>query len=261
MALGDFEVKGKLKVVGTTEMTGSIDLNGGALDTALVTNLNADLMDSAHKDTDGTLSGNSDSSIPTEKAIKTYADTLNAAMDAAKVPTTRQIIAGVGLSGGGTLSADRTLTVAIPTLYIEDQKTANTAGGTFTSGAWYKRDLNTVVINEISGASLASSQITLPAGTYEAKFSCPAYTVYSHKAKLYNVTAAADLIIGSSSYATSAGDEESRTFGFGRFVLTVQSILELQHRCNTTRTSYGLGIASNFSVIEVYSMIEIRKIA
>ena len=98
MALGDFEVKGKLKVVGTTEMTGSIDLNGGALDTVLVTNLNADLMDSAHKDTDGTLSGNSDSSIPTEKAVKTYVDTADAlkANDNAVVKLTGgQTVAGV----------------------------------------------------------------------------------------------------------------------------------------------------------------------
>ncbi|NCC80438.1 MAG: hypothetical protein EOM07_12650, partial [Clostridia bacterium] len=34
----------------------------------------ADKLDGADKDTDGTLSGNSDSSIPTEKAVKTYVD-------------------------------------------------------------------------------------------------------------------------------------------------------------------------------------------
>lgn len=37
--------------------------------------LDADTLDGSHKDTDGTLSGNSDSSIPTEKAVKTYVDT------------------------------------------------------------------------------------------------------------------------------------------------------------------------------------------
>ncbi|MCG8485012.1 MAG: hypothetical protein MJA31_16995, partial [Clostridia bacterium] len=36
--------------------------------------LDADKLDGAHKDTDATLSGNSDSSIPTEKAVKTYVD-------------------------------------------------------------------------------------------------------------------------------------------------------------------------------------------
>jgi len=37
--------------------------------------LDADLLDGAHKDTDVNLSGNSDSSVPTEKAVKTYVDT------------------------------------------------------------------------------------------------------------------------------------------------------------------------------------------
>ena len=38
--------------------------------------LDADLLDGAHKSTDGTLAGNSDSNIPTQKAVKTYADAI-----------------------------------------------------------------------------------------------------------------------------------------------------------------------------------------
>jgi hypothetical protein len=118
MALGDLEVKGILKVVGTTEMTGSIDLNGGALDTALVTNLNADLLDSAHKDTDGTLSGNSDSSIPTEKAVKTYVDTA----DALKANDN----AVVKLTGDQTVAGIKTLS-SIPVLPASNPTTDNQA--------------------------------------------------------------------------------------------------------------------------------------
>ncbi len=53
----DTDVLGKIK---------NVDGAGSGLD--------ADLLDGAHKDTDITLSGNSDSSIPTEKAIKGYVD-------------------------------------------------------------------------------------------------------------------------------------------------------------------------------------------
>ena len=70
MALGDWEIKGKLKVGGTTELA------GGAKDATLVTSLNADQVDSADKDTDGTLAANSDAKIPSQKAVKTYADNL-----------------------------------------------------------------------------------------------------------------------------------------------------------------------------------------
>ena len=44
-------------------------------DTVVVANLNADQVDGADKDIDGTLAGNSDASVPTEKAVKTYVDT------------------------------------------------------------------------------------------------------------------------------------------------------------------------------------------
>ena len=44
-------------------------------DTSLVTNLNADMVDSAHKSIDGTLASNSDALIPSEKAVKTYVGT------------------------------------------------------------------------------------------------------------------------------------------------------------------------------------------
>ena len=112
MALGDFEVKGKLKVVGTTEMTGSFDLNGGALDTTLVTNLNADKVDSADLDTDGTLAANSDAKIPSQKAVKTYADARKAEC--------------VALTGDQNVAGVKTLT-SIPVLPASDPTTDNQA--------------------------------------------------------------------------------------------------------------------------------------
>ncbi len=50
---------------------------------------------------------------------------------------------------------------------VVDEKAANTSGGTFTSGAWQTRTLNTLTVNDDGIASLSDDQITLPAGTYE----------------------------------------------------------------------------------------------
>lgn len=41
-----------------------------------------------------------------------------------------------------------------PLLHVQDQKTSGTLGGTFTSGAWRTRDLNTELTNEITGGGL-----------------------------------------------------------------------------------------------------------
>ena len=65
-------------------------------------------------------------------------------------------------------------------LHIQDQKPQGTNGGTFTSGAWRTRDLNTVLTNTITGASLADNQITLPAGKYYVEASAPAYQTFAH---------------------------------------------------------------------------------
>lgn len=39
-----------------------------------IANLNADMLDTAHKSIDGTMANNSDALIPSEKAVKTYVD-------------------------------------------------------------------------------------------------------------------------------------------------------------------------------------------
>lgn len=46
-------------------------------------------------------------------------------------------------------------------LHLQDQRVATTDGGTFTSGAWQPRVLNTEVINTISGASHVISTVTI----------------------------------------------------------------------------------------------------
>src|SRR6185503_4616539 len=91
----------------------------------------------------------------------------------------------------------------IPYLNYQDQKIQNTAGGTFTSGAWRTRTLNTEAADTGSYGTLASNQITLTAGTYIIRASAPAYRVNSHILRLQNVTAAATVLGGQSAFAHS----------------------------------------------------------
>jgi hypothetical protein len=154
-----------------------------------------------------------------------------------------------------------TLNTAFATklLNIEDQKASGTDGGSFTSGAWRTRVLNTVKTNEITGASLAANQITLPAGTYYCEWSCPAFSTSintTHQTKLANITSASDVIIGSS----ERGVAQTRSIGSGRFTLGASSALELQHRISVTRNTDGFGNAAGFGVVEVYSTIKIWKV-
>lgn len=142
-------------------------------------------------------------------------------------------------------------------LIASDVKAANTAGGTFTNGAWRTRDLNTVDANTITGASIATNQITLPAGTYTVRADAPAYTVERHQTRIYNVTDAAQIALGASAYSPTGVMVTSSVIG--RFTIAGTKVLELQHLCQTTQATNGLGLAANLGTSEIYSQITITK--
>lgn len=144
-------------------------------------------------------------------------------------------------------------------ILLRDEKAAGTDGGSFTAGAWQTRELNTKVVDVGSYAALSANQITLPAGTYRCRIQCPAYAVNKHQARLYNVTNAAVLLLGSSQRNASA----SALFVVpsiiaGRFTLATTKVLEVQHRCETTQAGSGLGQSSGFDT-EIYTIAEFWK--
>lgn len=155
-------------------------------------------------------------------------------------------------TGGGTLSG------TLAYIQIADRKAQNTSGGTFTSGAWRTRDLNTEVADAGGYASVASNQITLAAGNYRCQIGAPAYGVARHQAKLYNVTDAADLIFGDSGYSSPTNAGLDISWVRGTFSLASQKTLEVRHRCQTTLATFGYGVEGNFAT-EIYTVAEFWK--
>lgn len=151
---------------------------------------------------------------------------------------------------------------AVQLLHVRDEKASGTQGGGATSGSWATRVLNTVLTNEISGASLTADEITLPAGTYEVDGSAPAARVNQHKARLYDVTAAAVILYGTNAIAASPEDGDNRSFIRGRFTLTTTSVVRVEHRVETTAATTGFGFgAAALGGNEVYTDLMIRKVA
>ncbi len=149
-----------------------------------------------------------------------------------------------------------TITGAPPYVCIQDQKPQNTAGGTFTSGAWRTRVLNTFIANDLSLATLATNQITLPAGRYRAHVKCPADFVNHHQGRLQNITSGGTLLLGTTEMSQAAGaDVGSSSFIMGRFDLASVSVLEVQHQCITTNNTNGFGSPGNITT-EVYTVAE-----
>lgn len=223
-----------------TGLTGvDVSLVSGTAGTAsnlAMWNADGDVVDSTFSVIDeDSFASDSAVKVPTQQSVKAYVD--------AQVATTSDVF-------GSAL------------LHLQDQQASGASGGTFTSGAWRTRTLNSVLTNEITGASLATNQITLPAGTYWIEAEAPGHRVDPHKAKLYNVTDASDTLIGSS--ADSGGDASFvQTYSTikGRFTIAAPKVFEIRHRCTSTRSTNGLGSASSFGVNEIYSDLRIWKIA
>lgn len=144
-------------------------------------------------------------------------------------------------------------------VHVQDQKSLGTDGGTFSSGAWRTRDLNTELTNEVTGASLSSNQITLPAGDYFIEARAPVNGVDRHQTRLQDVTNAATLLTGSSEIAVQSFNVTTPSVITGRFTLSGTADVELQHRCETSNSGNGFGEAANFTT-EVYSDVLIWKV-
>lgn len=141
---------------------------------------------------------------------------------------------------------------------ICDQKASNTDGGSFSSGAWRTRDLNTIIEDPDNIVSVASNRFTLGAGTYLIKGYASATEVNRHQTRLYNVTGSSVVEVGSSEYtSSSAGYAGNKSFVNARITISGSTAFELQHRCHTSRNNDGFGLGASwgnprFSMVEIY---------
>ena len=88
----------------------------------------------------------------------------------------------------------------------------------------------------------------------------PGYFDNVHKAKLRNMTTGEDVLIGSTQRSHTTYGGVSNSDFMGVVTITEASAFEVQHRCTTTRTIIGFGVAASFGDDEVYTQIKIEKI-
>lgn len=161
-----------------------------------------------------------------------------------------------------TAQADKATPIIAPltrTCYIKDVKSSGTNGGTFTAGAWQTRDFNDLS-GDTSFITLDSNQITIYPGKYLIRGSAPAHQTSRHKAKLRNITDSTDDIIGSTEYINPTYSIQTPSFICGMLELTEKKVFELQHKTETTSTTFGFGVASGFTVDEIYAQLAITKL-
>lgn len=155
-------------------------------------------------------------------------------------------------------------------LLARDEKAVNTGGGTSVLGA-NTRSLTTASANTITGASVTSNQVTLPAGVYEFRGQATVEDGLQNFLYLYNVTDAVIVTRGPSVYSRPAQftDNASTTSiasyptVYGTITITTTKVFELRHYIAVTGASLGrqVGTAGGLSTSEIYATLEIWKIA
>jgi hypothetical protein len=165
------------------------------------------------------------------------------------------------LSGTHTGTSTGTNTGDEAIIILRDEKAQNTDGGTFTSGSWQTRTLNTEVSDASGLCSLASNQFTLTAGTYMLISRAPAVTVNYHVLRLRNVTDGTTIEEGNSAYARpDPNGDQSDAWLFCKFTVAASKALEIQHLCTTTAATFGFGLKGNLTG-EVFTEVYLRKVA
>lgn len=169
-------------------------------------------------------------------------------------------ISAGGLPDASIVKADLAVNAVSFVSYaiIADQKAQNTDGGTFTSGAWRTRDLNTEIADPDGIVSIASNQFTLGAGSYLIRWNAPGQLCLLHQTRLQNITSATTVAVGTSEATSTTNTAVTRSSGSARVVLASSAVFEIQHQCGTTRAADGLGEPSNFTT-EQYTHVEIFK--
>ena len=173
-------------------------------------------------------------------------------MSALEIPTTTP-------AGGGGLFDAYAL--------LRDEKSSGTDGGSFASGAWRTRDLNTEVFDVGGIVSISSNQFTLQAGSYFIKARSPVAgaggEIAYHRIKIRNVTDSTDDILGQNHYSNPGTFEVAFAMLAGRITIAGAKTFELQHRLHATPaggTGFGQSVGGALgSATEIYAEVEIWR--
>ena len=141
---------------------------------------------------------------------------------------------------------------------IADQKSSGTPGGTFNTGGWRTRDLNTEIADADGIVSISSNQFTLQAGTYLINARSNAYKVGNCVLKLYNITDSSDTSFGVTGYSPTSEAVQLLLTLTTRFTISGAKVFELQMAGAGNETTYGMGVNHSFGS-EIYTIIEIYK--
>lgn len=149
----------------------------------------------------------------------------------------------------------------MPYIKVTDRKATTVAGGGSVSATWITgRTLNQKPTDTHSLGTLASNQLTIPAGTWRYRLLCPGFNCGVHRARLFNVTDSA-VVVGDEEGMSSACDN-SQNFAeaTGVFTITASKAFRADHYTGSAVATNGLGKAVSDGSPETFTTLIMEQL-
>jgi len=145
---------------------------------------------------------------------------------------------------------------------IIDEKATATEGGTSVVGGPWTRTLNTISTSTITGLTLVTSSITVPAGTYRIQWTSPFYRTDRALAWIADGDTLAVIAQGRSAYSSATTDyAQCWSTGEGVFTVTAATKLVVRYKVATAFATYGLGVSHSVAgMTEIFTTVELWKL-
>jgi len=148
---------------------------------------------------------------------------------------------------GGARSWKSLMKQINPFFHAQHREAYNVAGGSMVGDAWTARVFNTVITNDIQGATLASPRVNLAAGRYRVDFAqtwvAPASATTFLGAVFVNGILQTDTLSPSDYQGSGYGNVVCR--GGGEVVLSEAGYIEIRYYSGEARPTNGLGLRNS----------------
>lgn len=145
-------------------------------------------------------------------------------------------------------------------MLLLDQRPSGTASTNVSAFAWRITVLNTVIYNEIVGASLVANQIILPAGKYEVEAEKVVIDTAQVVIRMMNIDDTITVATGTNQYQTGVNSGADTITMNGKFTLAAPKTFEIQLRKAGNYSVYSTGKPANLGSPEVYTSVLIKKV-
>ena len=143
---------------------------------------------------------------------------------------------------------------------ITHEKSNNTHGSSLSNSSYATRELNTEVADPDNIVSVSGNHFTLQAGSYLIESMSIIHRGNQSQSRLYNVTDSSVDGVGMAVMTSSSFASQTVSTLVNRITISGAKAFEIQHQCQTSHSTYGLGLHHGISgANSIYTIVEIYK--